>query len=1799
MATSGSISTNEVTGGKLTFSWSRTNSGSTATINWKMTLTGTRDGTTTSNAHSVTVSATSGSVSSASLNVGSMTVNVVNGVTATTYKSGSFTLTRNSSGNGGFKISFSTYINGNSVSASQSWTLDSVTVYSKCGAPSSVTLSPSYVAPSGTITISWSGASSGTNNSISSYQIYYYVTSGGTAPSTSTYTGTKNVTSTSTSGSTTITLSSTTRGYKIVAGVVTRGSAGSSYYSSIKTSSAITVNSLPAAPSGTGSTTILSTNSTGYHPSITAGTDTNGQTCSVYYATSSGGTKAAYTSSVYIKPSAGATSTYYFWTYDNVEYSSSYITYTVTKNAKPGKPTVTFTPATLPNAGGNITYTITPVDTDITKIFYSTATTIATTGSSIAASGKTAKTLARNSMTSSSSVFNFWAWDGLEFSDMVATVKPTFNTKPGTPTVTASPTKVKAAGDKVTFSITPASSDNTRIYWNTSNTINTNNYMAASGTAKVTKELTVASGSNTVYFWGYDGYDYSTSASYVTVTINAAPASPTVSPASVVIKPSTSTNITITTPAASSGETNTLYYSTTATGTKTKFTSPLSMTAPATRNNTLIYYFYTYDGYDYSSSKTATVKANNLPSTPTISAVSPTIVVPGGNVNFTITTGSDSDNQQYSVYYATTSGGTKTLITSGANVKAPTTRGNATYYFWTYDGLEYSSTYITKGFKVNTLPPAPTGTTSTIISSTSTGYKPTITAGNDSDGQTLTVYYSTSKTGSKALWGSGVYINPSAGNSLTYYFWNYDTLEYNATPLEVTVKKNALPQLSITATGVTSYGGINYTKNSGGNVTFTFKGTNTNYNNIIKYQYKLSTSNAWTDISTSALTTSATVTIPARTTSVTNQIYNFRAYDGLEYSSQIDYTIYMNALPNVPVFTSASIYESQSTSSQFTFRLTPGNLNNTQQQNANLGKVYYSTTTAGTKTVCSSDTNGYYYTTSRGNSNPKTIYFWTWDGFDYSDNYVTGQVKIPGTPTVTISATTPSYSALGTNSPTGGLSWGHNFSGTISNTIARTATVHPVLKWATTSNAPTWNSINLSDFTISSNGSINQNYNIAERITSGTLNFNNVYWYLEFTPSATYDDGVKIGTTARYPENGCYVIPRAPSLIVGTDITNETYTTNISNTFTNNTLVFWDVLYIQFQPEGTNGFTNLNYSIKIIQGTKENTFSGTNIGYDSSGRFSLSINAFANNWSSFDKTMDSTIILSLSLNYGNVSKQMTITGTLLKIKNLPDANSRYWRFNRWNNYNPYSSNPENCNLLVSDITGSSDNTPWSTIQSNLIDKYYLNAYDIFIYKNDLNDGKTLMNLLNASAVSDTTSTGIYVYASATAAASDTYISGSESDITYGGKIRIQFNQADLFDFTRFTTSSGYMGLTPSNIYAEQYPYNIGWRIRDVFGQETIKVYSADRTDPIRFLPADTKTLNMKVYYNTISNPSNYNSTPYDPTDSSSSNKLQPNQYLKINGELTHQVAIKPASLKFTLNKSSTSTPIESEINSLALTGSTTRTGVKTDLCYTKSSILVNQTGLTQVTYTLSGSTGVSATNVACLVAPQYAPSNFNINALTIIRDTESTDERYKLKISYTISYAGATTAPSISPNQIEVYRSPTEIRPTSETWPTDGILANNGFLSTSETTAEKLLIDKFQDSTSSSYYNVKEINYIYLKVNTTTAGLYSSDNIISYYTPIRIGFLQTPTMALRKNKLGINVSDDELFNLSATTDTSNFLVAKQLYSNDRIITLDAASTQLISYNPTSQVIELYSRTNSVSTDWTQVRFIDLINGIVK
>lgn len=207
----------------------------------------------------------------------------------------------------------------------------SYTNYTVCSAPTSVTAS-GYVSPSGSFTVSWSGAKSGTNNAISSYQIYWKVSSDGSVPTTSSYTGTKNITSTSTSGSTSITLSSATRGYKVVCGVVARGSAGSSYYSEIKTGGLVSINKLPEAPKVSTNTSAVSASGTKVIFNVEAGSDPDGQNCTLYYATSSTGSKTKFTSP--LSKTLNAAATYYFYTYDGIEYSSP-TSISISLNTKP------------------------------------------------------------------------------------------------------------------------------------------------------------------------------------------------------------------------------------------------------------------------------------------------------------------------------------------------------------------------------------------------------------------------------------------------------------------------------------------------------------------------------------------------------------------------------------------------------------------------------------------------------------------------------------------------------------------------------------------------------------------------------------------------------------------------------------------------------------------------------------------------------------------------------------------------------------------------------------------------------------------------------------------------------------------------------------------------------------------------------------------------------------------------------------------------------------------------------------------------------------------------------------------------------------------------------------------------------------------------------------------------------------------------------------------------------------------------------------------------------------------------
>jgi hypothetical protein len=205
--------------------------------------------------------------------------------------------------------------------------------YSTCGAPTSVSAGAAIQKPNGTVSISWSGANAGTNNAIVGYRVYW---KSGSSPTTLSYTNYADVTSSPYSFTV-----PDERGATYYFKVLTRGEV-SGYDSGISSAQATTkVNFLPEAPTvSVDKTRIKSTGSTTVTFTVTAGaTNDIGQTASLYYATSESGTKTVFTSP--LKPSLSAAATYYFWTYDGLEFSSSYTPKSIIKNTPPTVSSIT------------------------------------------------------------------------------------------------------------------------------------------------------------------------------------------------------------------------------------------------------------------------------------------------------------------------------------------------------------------------------------------------------------------------------------------------------------------------------------------------------------------------------------------------------------------------------------------------------------------------------------------------------------------------------------------------------------------------------------------------------------------------------------------------------------------------------------------------------------------------------------------------------------------------------------------------------------------------------------------------------------------------------------------------------------------------------------------------------------------------------------------------------------------------------------------------------------------------------------------------------------------------------------------------------------------------------------------------------------------------------------------------------------------------------------------------------------------------------------------------------------------
>lgn len=251
---------------------------------------------------------------------------------------GSCIVVHNSSGKGGFTVQLDGNIGGYcdaTIDRSASYSLDDYIPYSKCAAPVAIGI-PAKVVPSGSFTVSWDQAKAGTSNPIVKYELYYKITKEGTVPTLSSYDKKITINSTSVKGSTTITTSNATRGYKIQYAIRTIGKI-EGYHSDLKTFGPTVINSLPSAP------TVSATYSNGKNvlPStggqvefnITAGSDNDPlSSFSIAYSLSSTGSPQKITSP--FTCNITNTSTYYFWTFDGIEYSAA-TTKKIIVNTKP------------------------------------------------------------------------------------------------------------------------------------------------------------------------------------------------------------------------------------------------------------------------------------------------------------------------------------------------------------------------------------------------------------------------------------------------------------------------------------------------------------------------------------------------------------------------------------------------------------------------------------------------------------------------------------------------------------------------------------------------------------------------------------------------------------------------------------------------------------------------------------------------------------------------------------------------------------------------------------------------------------------------------------------------------------------------------------------------------------------------------------------------------------------------------------------------------------------------------------------------------------------------------------------------------------------------------------------------------------------------------------------------------------------------------------------------------------------------------------------------------------------------
>lgn len=175
----------------------------------------------------------------------------------------------------------------------------------------------------------------------------------------------------------------------------------------------------------------------------------------------------------------------------------------------------------------------------------------------------------------------------------------------------------------------------------------------------------------------------------------------------------------------------------------------------------------TIDGYNAPTAHTGgSVTINTRPPKPSkVTASASVVASSGGSVKLTVTSGgSDAEGQVINYYYATSRSGEKIKFTSSTVISV---NAETTFYVWAYDGLEYSSSYVTTTVKINVKPTVVISSSGTELISKNlpTGaiyvISPTINLvkganGTGTNKYTIKLRYNTTNSGSVSNWTSVV-----------------------------------------------------------------------------------------------------------------------------------------------------------------------------------------------------------------------------------------------------------------------------------------------------------------------------------------------------------------------------------------------------------------------------------------------------------------------------------------------------------------------------------------------------------------------------------------------------------------------------------------------------------------------------------------------------------------------------------------------------------------------------------------------------------------------------------------------------------------------------------------------------------------------------------------------------------------------------------------------------------------------------------------------------------------------------------